>query len=56
MTPQEFLQEWDIRHFYHFTDNRNIESIKAHGGLLSLAELRRLDIEIPAPGVERSLA
>lgn len=34
---------------YHFTDTRNILSIKEHG-LLSLAELKRRGIEIPAAG------
>jgi hypothetical protein len=34
---------------YHFTDIRNIPSIKEHG-LLSLAELKRRGIEIPAAG------
>jgi hypothetical protein len=34
---------------YHFTDTRNIPSIKEHG-LLSLAELKRRDIEISAAG------
>jgi hypothetical protein len=34
---------------YHFTDIRNIPSIKEHG-LLSLAELKRRSIEIPAAG------
>jgi hypothetical protein len=34
---------------YHFTDTRNIPSIKEHG-LLSLAELKRRNIEIPAIG------
>ncbi|WP_082634725.1 DarT ssDNA thymidine ADP-ribosyltransferase family protein [Fulvimarina pelagi] len=35
---------------YHFTDRRNLPQIKAAGGLLPLAELRRRGIEIPAPG------
>ncbi len=38
-----------IRHLLHFTDKRNIDSIKQHG-LCSLARLRSLDIAIPAPG------
>lgn len=36
--------------FYHFTDRRNLPMIKEHGGLYSLAMLRKMEIEIPAPG------
>lgn len=46
------LVDWLQKHritFYHFTDVRNIDSIKQHG-LLSLRELKRLGIAIPAPG------
>jgi len=50
MTPEEFLERWDVRCFYHFTDTRNITAIRANGGLHPLAELRRRGIEIPAPG------
>jgi hypothetical protein len=35
--------------FFHFTDTRNIDSIKKHG-ILSRRKARELDIEIPAPG------
>ena len=35
--------------FYHFTDARNLPSIKQHG-LLSMRELRRRNIVIAAPG------
>ncbi|MSP27014.1 MAG: DUF4433 domain-containing protein [Methylococcales bacterium] len=38
-----------IKPLYHFTDTRNIPSIKEHG-LLSLAELKCWGIEIPAAG------
>jgi hypothetical protein len=38
-----------IKPLYHFTDTRNIPSIEEHG-LLSLAELKRRGIEIPAAG------
>jgi hypothetical protein len=38
-----------IRNLFHFTDIRNIPSIKKHG-LLSLSELQTRGIEILAPG------
>ena len=53
------LQEWRqethsggyaVTNFYHFTDRRNLALIRELGRLLSLAKLRKLEIEIPAPG------
>jgi ssDNA thymidine ADP-ribosyltransferase, DarT len=41
---------YSITAFYHFTDRRNLPIIKRHGGLYSLAKLRELGIEVPAPG------
>jgi hypothetical protein len=38
-----------IKFLYHFTDDRNLPSIRKHG-LLSWAELIRRGIEVPAPG------
>ena len=35
--------------FFHFTDERNLNSIRAHG-LLSLRELKRRSLPIAAPG------
>jgi hypothetical protein len=35
---------------YHFTDRRNLPSIREHGGLQPLATLREKAITIPAPG------
>lgn len=35
---------------YHFTDRRNLELIRKLGGLYPLAELRRRDVAVPAPG------
>jgi hypothetical protein len=35
---------------FHFTDRRNLEFIRKHGGLHPLAELRRKGIDVPAPG------
>lgn len=49
MTPQEFISRFPVR-LYHFTDTRNIESIRRLNGLYPLATLRGQGIEIPAPG------
>lgn len=35
--------------FYHFTDSRNLESIRRHG-LLSMRECKRRNIAVAAPG------
>jgi hypothetical protein len=35
---------------YHFTDRRNLKSIRKLGGLFSLAKLEEMGVEIPAPG------
>lgn len=39
-----------IRNLFHFTDRRNLPSIRATGGLFSYARLQKMGIEIPAPG------
>lgn len=39
-----------VRYFYHFTDRRNLESIKKHGGLFSWRYCEDHDINIPYPG------
>ncbi len=39
-----------IRYLFHFTDRRNLPSIKETGGLFSYAKLKEMGIEIPAPG------
>lgn len=39
-----------IRNLFHFTDRRNLPSIKETGGLFSYAQLIEIGIEIPAPG------
>src|ERR1700726_1329611 len=35
---------------YHFTDRRNLSLIRDLGGLSPLAKLRKMKIEVPAPG------
>jgi ssDNA thymidine ADP-ribosyltransferase, DarT len=49
MNSHEFRSRFLNRHFYHFTDTRNLPSIRALG-LLRLAELKRRGIVVPAPG------
>jgi hypothetical protein len=44
-----FLQ-YSVTSFYHFTDRGNARSIRELGGLYSLASLREMSVEIPAPG------
>jgi len=39
-----------IRNLFHFTDLRNLQSIKGNGGLFSYARLKEKGIDIPAPG------
>jgi ssDNA thymidine ADP-ribosyltransferase DarT-like protein len=39
-----------IRNLFHFTDRRNLPSIKTVGGLFSYARLKEMKVEIPAPG------
>lgn len=47
---QATLQRFGINKIWHFTDRVNIQSIMDSGGLLSLSELRRKEMDIPAPG------
>ena len=50
MTPEQFLSRFNVKCFWHFTDERNLETIRAAGALLSLSEAKRRDLNIPAPG------
>ncbi|MBT9137439.1 MAG: hypothetical protein DDT34_02531 [Firmicutes bacterium] len=50
MTPDQFLARYKVRCFYHFTDERNLDSIRNVGGLFRHAELLRRGILVPAPG------
>ena len=49
MTPEEFIKKFSPRCFFHFTDVRNVESIRQHG-IQSLSEIRRLGIEVAVYG------
>lgn len=42
---------WRGRYLFHFTDSRNLASIRASGGLFSLRELQARQISPVAPGV-----
>jgi hypothetical protein len=61
MNPNRFLDKYAVRSFYHFTDERNLPSIRAQGGLLSRRELaaRRLapaaDSGVPPPAASAGL-
>jgi hypothetical protein len=50
MPAQDPFLQYAVTSFYHFTDRRNAASIRERGGLYSLAALREMGIEIPAPG------
>ncbi len=45
-----FLNQQRVKAFYHFTDWRNLESIKAHGGLYSWMSCNEKNIDIFLPG------
>lgn len=50
MKPSEFIEKYMMgKCFYHFTDTRNVPSIKSHG-LMSLHLLRERGIAPPAAG------
>lgn len=49
MKPEDFIKIRKPRGLFHFTDLRNLASIRRHG-LLSVAELERLNITPPKPG------
>jgi hypothetical protein len=50
MAKRDPFLRYAITSFYHFTDRRNLPKIREHGGLYSLAMLREMEVEVPAPG------
>lgn len=50
MTAERFLARYEVRCFYHFTDVRNLDSIRKAKGLFSFAELNRRNIPSAATG------
>lgn len=50
MVTQDPFLRYAVTSFYHFTDRRNVASIRERGGLYSLASAREMEIEILAPG------
>ncbi len=51
---QQVLKDNGITYLYHFTDRRNLPSIKEHGGLYSWKYCELHDIHIPYPGGDNS--
>jgi hypothetical protein len=49
VTPSNLITDFGIKALFHFTDTRNIDSIREHG-LLSYAELQRRSVDCFAPG------
>lgn len=39
-----------IRRLYHFTDTRNLDSIREHGGLYSWRRLQEMGVSVDVPG------
>ena len=50
MANKDPFFQYGVTAFYHFTDRRNLPMIQEHGGLYSLAKLREMKINVPAPG------
>lgn len=50
MAKQDPFSQYAVTSFYHFTDRKNAASIREYDGLYSLAILRAMEVEIPAPG------
>lgn len=47
---KEYLEQNDVRFFFHFTDKRNLKSIKENGGLLSWKYCEEHNIQIENAG------
>lgn len=47
---QELFRKLDIEYFYHFTDERNLDSIRKYGGLLSWKACNAYNIKISYAG------
>lgn len=47
---EDILRRFRIDAVWHFTDRSNLDLIREHQGLLSLAESRRRGFEVPLPG------
>lgn len=50
MIMKAIIEKYGINKVWHFTDKANLDSIREHGGLLSLKTLNEKGIEIPVPG------
>ena len=47
MTPTQFIQRFKVQSFFHFTDTRNLSSIRGRGGLFPWAQISK---DVVAPG------
>lgn len=47
---ERYLEDNGVRCFYHFTDRKNLESIRKNGGLYSWSYCEKNGISIPVPG------
>lgn len=52
MKAEEFIKRYNPSCFYHFTDTRNLESIRKHG-LLTLYDIKKSRIQVPVSGGNR---
>lgn len=50
MTPDLFFARFVVRCFFHFTDERNLPSIRNSDGLWSMQALQDRGVTVPAPG------
>ena len=48
--PVDPFVHYEVSHFFHFCDRRNLPLIRELGGLYSLQRLEEMSIQIPAPG------
>lgn len=47
---QDLIKKYKINNLFHFTDRSNLDSIKKHGGLYSIALLEKKGIKPQKPG------
>lgn len=47
---EQYIKRKRVKRFYHFTDRRNLQSIKQHGGLFSWYHCEKNGISISNPG------
>jgi len=50
MSRRDPFEKYSISAIYHFTDRRNLSSIRELGGLYLLSKLQEMGVDIPNPG------